>query len=100
MAEATSGIPIGVSNTWHYEIDTVTLHPGEKVLLYTDGIIEAMNRKNEMYGKDRLLDKIQAIDEASSTTELGESIISDVRTHLAQCMQNDDITLLVLGCDS
>ncbi|MEE2960858.1 MAG: SpoIIE family protein phosphatase [Myxococcota bacterium] len=100
VIEDIGGIPIGVSNDWHYGISTVTLQPEEKVLLYTDGITEAMNEKNEMYGKDRLLDKIQAIDKASSTSELGESIISDVRTHVAQGMQNDDITLLILGCDS
>ena len=70
----------------------VTLEPGDVLLLYTDGITEAMNAQREMYGLDRLCAALAAV--ATEPVELvRDHILHDVQGWRAE--QADDLTLLV-----
>ncbi len=53
-----SGISLGVTPDVRYEKKEIILSPGESVLFYTDGIIEALNENMELFGHDRLADFI------------------------------------------
>jgi len=72
------------------------LAPGDKVVLYTDGIVEAMNDKEEMFGFDRLLEVVQ---EARSMTaeSLLKNILHTVNEFAGGVAQHDDLTIIVLS---
>jgi PAS domain S-box-containing protein len=73
----------------------VQLHPGDGVVLYTDGITEAQNEAKEYYGLERLC---QVVSEnwRQSVAEIRQAIVADVQAHIGQQKVYDDITLLVL----
>ena len=88
--------PLGILDAADYQGTRVQLSPGDKIVFYTDGIVEAMNKKEEMYGFERLLDVIQA-SHAMDADSLLTEIISKVDTFVAGAEQHDDITVIVLG---
>jgi sigma-B regulation protein RsbU (phosphoserine phosphatase) len=71
------------------------LHSGDVVVLYTDGITEAENMEQVLYGLDRLIEVIQ-INWQRTATEIRHAVIDDVRLHIGEQKVFDDITLLVL----
>ena len=54
FGEEIIGVPIGVMEGYPYEVVTRTIEPGETCVIYTDGVSEAMNPDNDLYGVDRL----------------------------------------------
>jgi sigma-B regulation protein RsbU (phosphoserine phosphatase) len=100
ITEDNGGIPIGVSASWEFDVTSVTLQPGERIVLYTDGITEAMNEHGDMYSDERLAECVKNAEADLPTADLGKRIIDDVHIHVGNGVQNDDITLLVFGCDS
>jgi sigma-B regulation protein RsbU (phosphoserine phosphatase) len=76
-----------------YECHSLTLEPGDALLLYTDGVTEAFDRKSEMYGPDRLTDDLAAlIDEPAQDVVNG--IYHAVENFADGEPQSDDITML------
>lgn len=93
--EETIGLPVGVLADYPFETVSKKLDPGDIVVIYTDGVSEAMNPADELYGPQRLT-KLVA-ENNSSAAELGKTILDDVRRHAAGRPQNDDITLMAFG---
>jgi len=91
------GFPIGLDNDIADFIDqtTVQLHPGDGVVLYTDGITEAENTDGEQYGLERLCGVVSR-HWSQSAEEIKETVIADVRQHIGEQEVYDDITLVVL----
>ena len=78
-----------------YHSQTITLSPGDKLFLYTDGIVEAIDRKETMYGENKLLAYLNAhINDSCLDTIQG--VREDVRTFASGAEQFDDITMLML----
>jgi sigma-B regulation protein RsbU (phosphoserine phosphatase) len=78
-----------------YEMQTLPLQPGDLLLIYSDGITEAMNPQNEEYGIGRLEE--QAIHNSTfSSEETLDAILQDVQDHADGTPQSDDITLMVI----
>ncbi|HEV3380682.1 MAG TPA: SpoIIE family protein phosphatase [Trebonia sp.] len=85
--------PLGVFPNRSYECHSLTLEPGDALLLYTDGVTEAFDRKSEMYGPDRLRDDLAAlIDEPAQDVVNG--IYHAVENFADGEPQSDDITML------
>ncbi len=93
--EETVGVPIGVMEGFPFDVTERSLAPGEQVVLYTDGVSEAMNPASELYGMDRLRSLVQK--PHADAESLGKAIREDVRRHASGRPQNDDITLMVFG---
>ncbi len=89
------GVPIGVMDGFPFEVVEYELEPGEQIVLYTDGVSEAMNHASELYTMDRLRHQVQQ--KHPDAESLGKAIREDVRKHAAGRPQNDDITLMVFG---
>jgi serine phosphatase RsbU (regulator of sigma subunit)/HAMP domain-containing protein len=91
------GLPIGLDHDITDFIDhiTVTLQPGDGVVLYTDGIPEAYNLAKKQYGMERLCDVIRD-SWSGSSEDIKAAIIADVRAFIGKQKVFDDITLLVL----
>ena len=90
------GVPIGVIDHFPYEIATRVIFPGETCVIYTDGVSEAMNSANDLYGVDRLRHLMQQ-STGGHAEELGKVILEDVRQFADGRAQNDDITIMVFG---
>lgn len=76
-----------------YKTQEVQLAPGDIVYLYTDGVTEATNADNKLYGEERLLEAINSR-EFDSMEELCKFIKSDVDEFVGEAPQFDDITML------
>jgi serine phosphatase RsbU (regulator of sigma subunit) len=87
--------PLGILDEANYEETELRLKPGDIAVLYTDGIVEAMNAQEEMFGFDRL---IEAIKESKTLTaqSLLDEIKGQVSEFTAGAPQHDDITIIVL----
>lgn len=78
-----------------YRQSEIQLAPGDRLLLYTDGVTEAHNRENALYGTDRL-EKILENAKDAPGEELLESIFDDINLFAEGTPQFDDITMVVL----
>jgi serine phosphatase RsbU (regulator of sigma subunit) len=90
------GLPIGVMDDYSYDVVTRTIEPGESFVIYTDGVSEAMNPTNDLYGIDRLRELMRE-SQAGQADALGKVILEDVRRFADGRPQNDDITIMVFG---
>ena len=77
----------------HYTSGTMQLEPGDKVFQYTDGVTEATNKDNELYGMKRLTG-ILGENSAKSPAELLFAVKEDLNHFVGEAPQFDDITML------
>ncbi|MFH0793322.1 MAG: PP2C family protein-serine/threonine phosphatase, partial [bacterium] len=73
----------------------VDLSSGDMVVLYTDGVIEAMNERAQEYGRERLLELVQKESELP-TTEIIAKVLGDIEHFTEGIPQHDDITMVVI----
>jgi hypothetical protein len=92
------GIALGVLENADLEERTVALKKGDLVVLYTDGVIEAINDQEEEFGMDRLAELVSARRSLPASALVGE-INRAVSEFTGPQPQFDDWTLLVLKCD-
>jgi len=78
-----------------YEEEKLTFNSGDKLFLYTDGIPEAMNKDEEEYSDDRMIDFFKNNAQKPSKPFIDE-MVKDVRSHVNGEPQSDDITCLIL----
>jgi serine phosphatase RsbU (regulator of sigma subunit) len=86
------GLPLGIDSSAEYGQLTLRLAPGESLTLYTDGVNEAMNERDECFGIERIYRLIA--EGQGSLQEIGNRIIADVRRHLDRAVQADDMCLV------
>ena len=91
----TGGIALGIIPGLEYEQNTVTLNYGETLVLYTDGVTEAMNNEGEQFGVERLREVFKNSAPANSD-EAAEMIFDAVNAFAGGAAQSDDITCLTL----
>ncbi|GAK50075.1 response regulator receiver modulated serine phosphatase [Candidatus Moduliflexus flocculans] len=92
------GFPLGMVEDirqWVAEAP-ITLSSGDGLVLYTDGITEAQNAANNLYGLERLCAIISMIWRDSTAEAVKEAIIQDVRAFIGGALIYDDVTLVVL----
>lgn len=79
-----------------YESQSIILKPGDGLFLYTDGVTEAMNDKDELYGEERLLSYLNKSSNANNPRDLIEDISKTIVYFVGDAEQSDDITMLGL----
>jgi sigma-B regulation protein RsbU (phosphoserine phosphatase) len=89
-----TGPAVGMLPDMEFKLERVTLHPGDALVLYTDGVTDAYNAKDELFSEERLISA--ALNPSSSAHAHLENIVSAVDTHIAGREQYDDITLLAV----
>jgi serine phosphatase RsbU (regulator of sigma subunit) len=85
------GIEVGLS----YEQSEIRLGTGDALLVYTDGVTEAMNEQDELYSDERLIDTVRA-SEAATAAELLTVVSTSVERFADGAEQADDITMIAL----
>src|ERR687897_483569 len=89
-----TGMPLGLMPNMSYEQKEITLKPGESVLLYSDGLVEAHDPRGEIFGFPRLR---ALIAEHGEERSLGTFLLEDLYSFVGEGWeQEDDITLLTL----
>jgi serine phosphatase RsbU (regulator of sigma subunit)/predicted Rossmann-fold nucleotide-binding protein len=95
IGQAEARLPLGVDRDMEYAPCTVSLAAGQSLVLYTDGITEAMNAKGELYGSGRLLALLNS--DVDRLSLLGRRILDDVKRFVGARSQSDDMCLTCLG---
>ena len=91
----TKGIALGIAADVVYTQESVTLEPGDTVVLFTDGVTEAMNADNQQFGLGRLTEVFEG-KPPENATEANEAVFEYVRNFAGDAPQSDDITCLTL----
>ena len=91
----TKGVALGIAPDIVYSQETVDLSPGDTVVLYTDGVTEAMNMHNEQFGMARLTEVFDG-NSPDSALAANEAVFEYVRLFAGDAPQSDDITCLTL----
>ena len=93
---ASENYPLGVSQKADYTDETVTLSDGDSLIFYTDGLPEATNTSERIYGYNRLQRSIhRAVQSDLSSIEIIDQMINDVRGFIENTEPEDDITVVV-----
>jgi len=95
---APEGIALGLVDNHLFSVirdQEVPLENGDVVVLYTDGVIEAMDERDREYGQERFLDMLRTHVEMPAE-DLIHALVTDVRHFARSGRQSDDITLVVL----
>jgi sigma-B regulation protein RsbU (phosphoserine phosphatase) len=92
--EAT-GMPVGLMEGAEFALESIQLSPGDRVVIYSDGVTEAQNQNKEFFGKKRLFDLLKA-HAADSCSAIHDTIQEGVTAFTEGAPQSDDITLVVL----
>jgi sigma-B regulation protein RsbU (phosphoserine phosphatase) len=91
----TGGTVLGCFGTVDYAEDKVTMHPGDVLVIYSDGITEARNAGNEEFGEARLVDvAMRTLGEAAESQIL--TLIEAVQAHAGETAPTDDMTVVVV----
>ncbi|MGA9119264.1 MAG: SpoIIE family protein phosphatase [Bacteroidota bacterium] len=89
------GIGLGMLDNFVFEEASLDVAPGDLLIMYTDGVTEAMNADDELFGKDRLLPLVIP-KRGQPAEETVDAIISAVKAHGGAAPQSDDITLVAI----
>lgn len=97
IGASESGLPLGCEANCSYTQVELDLEPGDSVVLYTDGITDAMDAAGEVYGHARL---VRALVSAPTGVErIGQGVMDDVRRFIRGRLQSDDICLVCFARD-
>jgi serine phosphatase RsbU (regulator of sigma subunit) len=89
------GISLGVTQDAHYEKKEISLAPGESILLFTDGVIEAENEDKELFGNERLVGFLRD----SNGPPWGKGLLEFISNWRGNSSANDDLTILEIWRD-
>jgi sigma-B regulation protein RsbU (phosphoserine phosphatase) len=86
---------VGLFEAATFQEETVTLSPGDLLLVFSDGVSEALSADGEEYGEERIIETAHA-HPGATPAELLQALFADVRTFTKGAAQSDDITAMVL----
>jgi len=95
--DPTGGL-LGLMKHQKFGLENIRMHPGDVLLLYTDGITEAMDKDDKMYGEERLKQMVRKYNK-ETPRDIAYIILEDVQKFTAESKYNDDRTLVVIKRD-
>jgi sigma-B regulation protein RsbU (phosphoserine phosphatase) len=94
-----NGLPVGMLEDSVYQVEECKLQPGDKIVVYSDGITEARNGAGEFFGVERMRSTVRAGAHASCQ-ELHAAILDAVEEFTSGALQDDDMSLAVMEYDA
>jgi len=91
----TGDLPLGIEPDAHFTCGAATMAPHDLLVVFTDGLIEAVNDADQEFGEPRLLDALKSSDAAGAQATL-KNLLSAVDAFVGHARQHDDITCLLL----
>ena len=98
LSSVGRGLGLRPSSVSDWQIYEGKLEPGEWIVMYSDGLTEAMDKKGELFGLPRLADQLLRMRAMGSPRAACEAIFRDVAAF--DCQNRDDRTLFILGRDT
>ncbi len=95
IVESGAGIVLGKFAPFDFETRELRLAPSDRIILYTDGVTEAISGSGEMYSEERLCRHLEGR-RPESVTNLVQGIVVDVLSFMGKADQSDDITVVAL----
>jgi serine phosphatase RsbU (regulator of sigma subunit)/anti-sigma regulatory factor (Ser/Thr protein kinase) len=93
-----TGMPLGLMPGMDYEEKTITLTPGESILFYSDGLVEAHNERRQMFGFPHLA---KLLEEVPGGTPVIDYLLAELASFTGpEWEQEDDVTLVTLQCEN
>ncbi len=92
------GLPLGILADAKYESASVTLEPGDWLIIFTDGVVEAENARQEEYSESRLLGTINAA-ATSTPSEMLHRLMAELDLFVGTTPQHDDVTCLLIKAE-
>ncbi|SFJ08756.1 SpoIIE family protein phosphatase [Planctomicrobium piriforme] len=92
LLPARKSFPLGIARNYEIHPLTVAIDPGDQVVLYTDGVSEAMNHRNELFGTERLTAEMDAQD--CPIDQMLSNIVSKVERFREGRAPSDDMTIV------
>ena len=92
-------LPVGLLPNVRYQEFQVDLAKGAVIVVYTDGVTDALNSEGEEYGEARLIECCNSLPEGADAQTVGRLLSEDIAVWTAGVEQFDDITMLVLSAD-
>ena len=89
------GIPIGILPESPYEMQKTRLESGDWLVIFTDGVVEAFDNREEEYGEPRMLGVIERMAK-SSPSEMLRELLAELDRYVGNTPQHDDMTCLLL----
>ena len=89
------GLPLGIMMEAQYEAASVTLQPGDWLIIFTDGLVEALNAKEEEYDESRVLNVLQS-GTSATPEELLRRLMADLDAFVGTTPQHDDVTCMLI----
>jgi len=93
------GLPFGILPDAKYESATVTLAPGDWLVIFTDGVVEAENFRQQEFGEARLLAAIEA-GKSTEPAEMLKRLMTELDLFVGNTPQHDDVTCMLLKAES
>jgi len=91
---SSGGLPLGIDADTVYQADRISLQTGDWLVIFTDGLVEAVNDRDQEYEEGRLLNLLQTAGNATPD-ELLRRIMRDLDAFVGATPQHDDITCLI-----
>lgn len=89
------GLPLAAMEDFQYQKNELYLDPGDRLILYTDGVTEAQNHEQQLYGEDRFR-RYANLHKDEVQQEFMDGLLKDLLNFQSGCDQFDDITMLLL----
>jgi serine/threonine-protein kinase RsbW len=90
------GYPLGASQRANYRPRVLHFKPGDLMALFSDGVVESMNRRGEFFGFERFEALLAELPDDASPTDIVERILRAIQEHLGDEIPQDDITVMVV----
>ncbi len=103
MLPTIPNLPMGILSGYAYTPQTTTIHRGDALFLYTDGLTEAENSRHEQFGEERMRENLNRFEKGllipsdpHAAQMQVDSMLHDVRSFVGIAEQSDDLTMLVI----
>jgi sigma-B regulation protein RsbU (phosphoserine phosphatase) len=94
-----TGIPLGVQEDTTWSQGRITFEHGDTLVLYTDGVTDALNEEEQFYGQERFQTEVRRLI-GKPVKEMHALLLRDVQDWIGQAQQFDDITLILMRRNS
>jgi sigma-B regulation protein RsbU (phosphoserine phosphatase) len=93
--KTTNSLALGLDADIDYSDHTINLSENDSLFMYTDGVTEALNDRNQLFSEERLQKEV-SLQKSRSIQDLASTVMESVKTFSSGTAQSDDITILCL----
>jgi sigma-B regulation protein RsbU (phosphoserine phosphatase) len=95
VLKTTNSLALGLDADIDYSDHTINLSENDSLFMYTDGVTEALNDRNQLFSEERLQKEV-SLQKSRSIQDLASTVMESVKTFSSGTAQSDDITILFL----